>query len=228
MLKHIPRYKIATAIAIIFHAIGLLGMLFFDRDFFISTTPMHLLLMAALIFYSHKNITVGFLFFFLFCFLTGYFVELAGTSTGILFGNYAYGNALGYSFNGVPLIIGINWFVIIYCCGVGISIFMKYLVEKLGAEEIVERTHLKTLSFIVDGAILAVIFDIFLEPAAIKLGYWQWHEGEVPLYNYFCWFLVSAMMLFVFHLTRSSRPNQFAVNLIMIQLMFLLLIDTFI
>lgn len=42
-MRKYSRYQVATAIAILFHAIGLLGILFVDKDVFIRTTPFHLL-----------------------------------------------------------------------------------------------------------------------------------------------------------------------------------------
>lgn len=49
------RYQAATAIAILFHAIGLTGILFINKDLFIRTTPYHLLLMGILLFYTAKR-----------------------------------------------------------------------------------------------------------------------------------------------------------------------------
>ena len=37
------------------------------------------------------------------------------TTVETMFGDYSYGKVLGYQVNNVPVIIGINWFLIIYC-----------------------------------------------------------------------------------------------------------------
>ena len=112
MLK--SRTQIATALAIFFHVIGFVGM-FFDKEFFTAATPFNLLLMLGLLLYTQQKINVGFIIFFVVCFITGIVVEVVGTSTGYLFGEYVYGTTLGLSFKNVPLVIGINWFIIIYC-----------------------------------------------------------------------------------------------------------------
>ena len=84
------------------------------------------------------------------------------------------------------------------------------------------------LSIMVDGATLAVLFDWLMEPAAVKLGYWKWlGNGEIPLYNYMCWFVISMLLLFVFHKLQFNKQNKFAVNLLLIQAMFFLLLRTF-
>lgn len=227
-MKNISRYNIAIGLAIIFHCIGFFGLKYFDAGLIARTTPFHLLLMCGLIFYTHKRISVHFLLFFLLCSIGGLVAEMAGVNTGILFGDYAYGNVLGPKLNNVPLIIGINWFIIIYCCAVTVRMFLEYLTARLGADAIVEKTRLKVLSLIVDGAILAVIFDVVLEPAAIKLGYWNWADADVPWQNYFSWFCVSAFFLSLFHVFNINSQNKFAVHLLMIQMIFLLCVEIFI
>ena len=51
----LSKYQIATAIAVLFHAIGLIGILFFKNDYFINTTSFNLFLMFALILFTQKN-----------------------------------------------------------------------------------------------------------------------------------------------------------------------------
>jgi putative membrane protein len=80
---------------------------------------------------------------------------------------------------------------------------------------------------IVDGAMLAVLFDWILEPVAIKLGYWTWKGTDVPLYNYLSWFFLSCCLLTIFHFCSFEKENKFAVNLLLIQAMFFLLLRTF-
>lgn len=154
-------------------------------------------------------------------------VELLGTSTGMLFGQYSYGNNLGPHFNNVPFIIGINWFLIIYCCGISVSTVFRKLAASAGQEQVYHNKYLKLMSVVFDGATLAVFFDWVLEPAAVKLGYWNWLEPGIPLYNYLSWFLVSVVLLVFFQLLSFPRSNKFAVHLLLIQLMFFLIIRIF-
>jgi putative membrane protein len=168
-------------------------------------------------------------YFFLFLLLSGFTgvgVEIAGVNTGAIFGDYSYGNVLGPKLAGVPMIIGINWFLIIYCCGVVMHTILMRAINRLAIEPGAKPMRLKALSVIVDGATLAVFFDWVMEPVAVKLGYWQW-KGDIPFYNYFCWFMVSVLLLALFHFLPFSKNNKFAIHLLMIQLMFFLLLRTF-
>ncbi len=223
----ISRVQIATGIAILFHVIGLLGMLYGDKAFFISTTPLHLLLMAALVVYTHQGINLRFILFFIVCFVLGIAVEVYGTSTGNLFGKYSYGTVLGPGYKNVPYIIGVNWFIIMYCCACTVQITFNKLLLLVKEKIPLTKGKLHTFSLIIDSSFLAVIFDYFLEPAAIKLGYWQWLvDGTIPFFNYSSWFVVSAVFIALLYLLQIARTNKFAVNLLLIQLMFFLLINT--
>lgn len=218
----------ATAIAVLFHVIGLVGFLFFSSTAFVATTPLNLLLMAGLLFYTQPQKNTAFYIFFTICVVVGIAVEIVGTSTGILFGNYSYGTVLGPGIQNVPFIIGINWFIIMYCCGVTVHLFLQYITARLAEKTGKPSKTIQALSVLVDGATLAVFFDWLMEPVAVKLGYWQWHgNGEIPLLNYVCWFLISMALLFVFEKLSFSRQNKFAVNLLLIQAMFFLLLRTF-
>lgn len=227
-IKVISKYQLATAIAILFHAIGFVGMLLFNRGLFVQATPLHLLLMCGLLVWTQQQRNKPFFLFVLIAFVAGFAAEIIGTSTGLLFGNYVYGQTLGYSYRSVPLMIGLNWFMIIYCCGVCVEMLMAYISNKLAVENPVINKRLQTVSVIVDGAMLAVILDVFLEPAAIKLGYWHWlGNGIVPWFNYACWFGLSALLLIAFRFLPFAKENKFAVNLLLIQVMFFLLVRTF-
>ena len=227
--KYLPksRTQIATALAVFFHVIGFVGM-FFNKDFFTAATPFNLLLMFLLLIYTQQKINVSFVMFFLICFITGIAVEIVGTSTGYLFGEYVYGKTLGLSFKNVPLVIGINWFVIIYCCGITVHRFLEKISAKLESMTGAPPPAMRFFSLISDGAMLAVFFDWIMEPAAIKLGYWQWlGDGEIPTYNYLCWFIVSLGLMSVFTFLKFEKKNIFAVNLLMIMMLFFMLIRTF-
>lgn len=219
--------QIATSLAILFHSIGLGGILFLKRDVFIHATFYNLLIMFFLILFTQKEITKTFLIFLTSCVVIGISAEVIGIKTGWLFGSYSYGNVLGPKIMEVPVIIGINWFIIIYCCGISVATMLRKLTLQLPEGAVLPRPRLQVASMLVDGAMLAVLFDWILEPVAIKLGYWTWKGSEVPFYNYLCWFVISCCLLAIFHFCSFEKENKFAVNLLLIQAMFFLLLRTF-
>ena len=228
MNQRFTKYQVATFIALLFHTIGLIGILFVKIDFFVQSTVINLLLMFALLVWTQKEKNIPFLVFFVAVFLFGIGAEMIGVNTAALFGKYHYGNVLGLKVMNVPIIIGINWFVIIYCCGISIHTLLMKAINLMATDTAKKPMRLKAVSVIVDGATLAVFFDWVMEPVAVKLGYWQWGEGgDVPGFNYFSWFIVSILLLAIFQLSKFNKQNKFAVNLLLIQLMFFLLLRTF-
>ncbi len=218
--------QIATAIAILFHTIGVVGMLFFKNSFILQSTPVNLILMFALLIWTQSEKNYFFWIFLVVVFATGIAVEIIGVNTRLLFGNYNYGSMLGFKIKNVPFVIGVNWFIIIYCCGICMQTLLMKAIDKVAVTIAAPPMALKALSVIVDGATLAVFFDWLMEPVAIKLGYWKWN-GEIPLYNYLCWFVIAMAMLTLFHFCKFNKQNKFAVHLLMIQIMFFLILRTF-
>ena len=228
MTKTVSKYQIATAIAILFHSIGLVGILFFQKDFFIHSTSFNLALSFCLLVWTQQSKNVGFVIFVASVFVIGFFSETVGVKTGLIFGEYSYGKVLGFQWLQVPLLIGLNWFIIIYCCGVSIQTLLLKVIRRVALDTNEPPQILKAMSVIVDGATLAVLFDWLMEPVAIKLGFWSWQgDGSIPLYNYICWFIISLLLLTIFHFCQFNKTNKFAVNLLLIQALFFLILRTF-
>ncbi len=228
MFTNLTKFHIATTIAVVFHVIGLLGLLFFDKAFFIAATPYNLLLSFILLIWTQRDKNKSFFIFLLITVFIGLAVELIGIKTGLLFGDYTYGKTLGFSIKNLPLLIGINWFIIIYCCGVSIHTLLMKAINRIALDTGKSPMVIKALSVIIDGAILALLFDWLMEPIAVKLNYWKWNgNGTIPMKNYICWFAISLLLLTVFNFSKFNKQNYFAINLLLIQVMFFLLLRTF-
>lgn len=107
---------------------------------------------------------------FVFVFITGLMSEIIGANTGLLFGEYSYTEALGPAIMNVPVIIAINWALLI---GGGIAISQK----------IFDNRSLQVLFTV----FIIVAFDFIMEPVAIRLHYWEWKGNAIPMFNYVTW-----------------------------------------
>jgi bisanhydrobacterioruberin hydratase len=221
------KFQIATFIALLFHVSGFIAIAFFHSQLFVNLTPLNLLVSFALILFTQEKINLPFLFFVVLAFSIGFGAEWIGINTGKLFGQYQYGIVLGPRWQGVPWMIGINWFCTIYCIGVAMHMLHKKLVSRQPETASSLGKKWLQISLVVDGAALAVFFDWIIEPVAVKLGFWQWKDGIIPSFNYWCWFAVSILLLIIFRLLRFDKHNLFAVHLLLIQLMFFLLLRSF-
>ncbi len=112
-----------------------------------------------------------------------FLVEFVGVKSGLIFGAYDYGEILQPQISNVPIAIGFAWLLMLLS---SVAIWQK-LNEKLKIKNIF------LISIFV--SVLMVIFDFFMEPAAIKLNYWTWEAVSVPFQNYLAWFLISYFFL---------------------------------
>lgn len=227
-MNRFTKPEIATVVAVFFHTIGLVGLLYYNKDFFLAATPVNLLLSFSLLIWTQAEKNKYFFLFLLSCIIIGIVVEIIGVNTGMLFGDYSYGTVLGFKIQQVPVLIGINWFIIIYCSGVSIQALLMKAINRIATDTGKTPAALKAFALIIDSATLAVFFDWLMEPVAIKLGYWTWAgDGSIPQYNYLSWFMVSLLLMLIFHFSKFNKQNKFAVNLLLIQMMFFLLLRTF-
>jgi len=218
----------ATGIALLIHSVGLMGMIWIDRHWFARMTPLNLLLMFLLIVWSRPAKNFSFYLFIMIAFLGGMISEIIGVQTGLLFGEYTYGAIMGLQVAGVPLIIGLNWFVVLYTALATVHYIIDHFIQSNNLTEESSACSPISLKLIFGGALLAVFFDWVMEPVAVMLGFWTWAgEGHIPMLNYLSWFFISSILLSIFRIFRISPGNLFAVQLFLIQLMFFILLRVF-
>mgnify|MGYP000848338629 CR=1 FL=1 len=201
----ITPYSVPVVVAM--HLVGIIGLLSPFQDYFRLLTPFNLVVSAFLLWLNHADRSTSFLMFALTVFTLGFGVEFLGVQYGFIFGHYSYGSTLGPKLFGVPIIIGLNWLLVIYCIGV-----------------LTESLTLRTLPKILLGAFLAVLMDTLIEPVAIRFDFWSWKGGVVPMQNYIGWFIVSAAMLTFFHVYRVKSENKLALPYYFVQLFFFLVL----
>jgi putative membrane protein len=221
--------NIALFLAILFHVCGAIGIIYTPyKNWFIHNTPITLLLMTALLVFTQQEKNIAFSLFLVLCYVTGMVTEIIGVNTGYLFGKYEYGTVLGPKFYGVPLLIGINWFIAVFCSGNIVFRLNEWVYKKLPGEALPSST-VQLFSFAIDAALLTTFFDYLLEPAAMKLGLWKWlPDNSIPVYNFGCWFVISTTLLIAFRLLKFDKDNQFAIHLFIIQILFFLALQTLI
>ncbi len=218
----------STFLAILFHISGLIGILFSPyREWFIQNTPLNLCLMTVLLVWTQPKKSIAYFLFFFIAFITGMMVEMIGVNTERLFGAYSYGTVLGPKINGVPWLIGLNWFVVIFCSASVLQQMHEWFSKKMAKDGAVMPERIAKISLLVDAAFLATFFDWLMEPVAIKLGFWQWKTTAIPVYNYTCWFIISLLLLLVLQKMPFPKRNHFAVHLFIIQLLFFMTLRTF-
>lgn len=226
MLAEKNRFRIALIIAITVYVVGVAGMFSQWYQYFIDGTSLIILIMLGLVFYTQQKVDRPFLLFVLICFVTGILSEILFISNPRFFGSYQFGKSLGPLVKEVPWIIGVNWFLVVYCVGIFTHKMYAKVEKKIPPDNLLPKT-VQRFSIVIDGAFVATFFDWIMEPAAVKLGYWSWTEDEIPVSNYVAWYVISALLLLCFELLPFKKDNRFAVHLFLLQLLFFLTLRSF-
>jgi putative membrane protein len=162
---------------------------------------------AVLLLYFHEPKNLKSWIVFAGIAVIGFVAELIGVNTHRLFGNYEYGNALGFKLWNTPLTIGINWLVLVYC----ISVLTKNIRD--------------SWYFPLLGATAMVVFDWLMEPVAIATGMWNWNEHDIPIKNYTDWFLISGFLFLMIRILKIEVNNRIAGVLFAMQVVFFLALN---
>ena len=189
---------------VLFYAIGVTAIYIpFTAGLFISLTPLALLLSFTLLMLFHKNFDLKTIGTFSLIFVAGYFVEVFGVNTGLIFGNYKYGETLGIKPLETPLIMGLNWILMIYLTA---SIIEKYKIPVL-------------LKILVSSTIM-VGYDLVLEQVAPKMDMWSWQNSSVPLQNYIAWFTIAVIFHGLLKISKIETENKLSVAILICQILF--------
>tara|TARA_B100000700_G_scaffold154855_1_gene171997 strand:- start:1020 stop:1649 length:630 start_codon:yes stop_codon:yes gene_type:complete len=185
----------------IFQLFGAIGILFWDRQWFIQATPFCLLLYFLLLIINSNSKNV---FYLLIVFIWGMVAEIIGVNTGLIFGSYNYGDSLGIKVMDVPILIGINWIITAIICG---TIARQIKVLKY---------------FQVTIAIALMLFlDLLIEPVAPMMDMWNFsNTNSAPLSNYITWAIVALPLQIYFVVKKLEFNFAISANLYLSQLLF--------
>ena len=180
-----PNFKIRSSIFIIwlFAISGIIGVTSSAQDWFLSLTPLNLLLSLAMVLLHIKKYDYKVVIALAIPCVLGFLAEALGVNFGLIFGAYAYGENLGYKVLGVPLIICVNWTLLTEITADVSKYFSKNIV----------------ISALI-GAALMTSLDVILEVSAPRFDFWEFENGVVPIQNYIGWFVTA----FIAHLGYQS------------------------
>lgn len=204
------RPEFSAGVLAFVHAVGLIGLTTVWKDWFVAMTPVTLLLSATLLLLNHRDWNLRFVGVAIVCMVVGYGVEVVGVHSGIVFGEYEYGATLGWKMLDVPLVIGVNWLILVYCTGA-----------------MAARLPWPGWAKAAVGAGLMTGLDVLIEPIAIRYDYWTWSDGIPPLQNYLAWFVVAFLLLILFQYLKFEKQNKVALALYLIQVLFFAVLNIF-
>jgi bisanhydrobacterioruberin hydratase len=198
----------------LFHLSAMIGISIGYADWFMSKTPLNLLLVFILLLLCFSERPLRFWIAVLIFFGGGMLLEWVGVHYGFLFGSYQYGANLGPKLDGIPYVIGINWALLTLNTG----LIASSLVGNSSRLERNKLSHKITRVFI--GAALMVFLDVFLEFAAPVFDFWAFEGGLAPMQNYVAWFGFAFLFHLIYQSLNVSGDTTFAWHLYLVQLLF--------
>ncbi len=201
--NRISEHKVKRFIAT-FYVVGAFGFLIpLTKELFITITPIALLLNTYLLAIYHNKYSLKAIAVFTLIFLLGFFIEVIGVNTGLIFGSYQYGSGLGVKIFDTPLLIGVNWLFLTYACS---SVLHRLRINK-------------NLSVIMT-ALLMLGYDLILEQVAPKMDMWHWEGGLIPIQNYMAWFAIALLFAALLRFFRINLKNSLSGTLLIAQFIF--------
>ncbi len=195
---------VARIFLFVIYLVGLIGISLQNlRPAYVQITPVSLMLSALILLAFHEQWNLRTVLVLAGIGLAGYFIEVLGVQTGVIFGDYTYGTTLGPAVAGVPLIIGINWLILIYA--------IWYVAGKLTLQPFIRIP--------LTGALM-VGFDLLMEPVAVALDMWEWSGKSIPFENYLAWFGISLVFAAILYFARIRIHNPVAGYLLLFMAFF--------
>ncbi|MEM9416982.1 MAG: carotenoid biosynthesis protein [Bacteroidota bacterium] len=186
-------YLLSTGLLVVCYTLGIVGLCSPYQQQVLPLTPLILLATAGLLLGHHQPWHWPFVRFCGVAGAIGFFVEVVGVHTGMIFGSYYYGTPLGWQLWGVPVVIGLNWVILVYIAG--------HLVSPLSVS-------LSMKCFL--GALMVVLIDWLMEPVAVQLGFWYWTGQHIPTQNYVAWYVLAWGLLRLFYRVGKHPFNPLA------------------
>jgi len=199
-----PTLKGAIWFFILFYSVGVAGLLYpLTFPLFVKLIPFALMLSLIALFIFHQNFKLNRIILFIIVFVLSFVIEVIGVKTGSIFGSYHYGDSLGPKLYDTPLMIGLNWVLLVY---------LTY--------SSIERFKISVPLKVIIGASLMLLYDILLEQVAPVLDMWQWEYNRVPLQNYATWFILALLFHVMLAGFNTKTGNRLAPYILACQLSF--------
>ncbi len=192
--------KYSLYFLILIYVSGSIGFIL-KPSFFAPFTPFTLIFTSFvfIIYHSKSNFLIAFSLIA----IIGYIAETIGVATGKIFGDYYYGNSLGKKLLGVPLVIAINWSLMVSSAAVlAQSITKNKLIIAFAAGVITTGT------------------DLLIEQVAGKLDFWHFKNDIAGVQNYIAWFLITFTSVFFLHKYLQFKTYKTSLIILALQLLF--------
>jgi putative membrane protein len=163
----------------------------------------NLIISAAILFANHSKWSLSQALMLIVVAVFGFFIEVIGVKTGVVFGEYFYEDTLGWKLFDVSVIIGLNWALLSY--------FAVYTFDKFFENKVV---------LAIVSSIFLVLLDWLIEPIAIRYDFWEWKSENIPLQNFVAWWALAFIFSLGITYVKKNSKNKVAMYLLLTQVVF--------
>jgi putative membrane protein len=190
---------------VVFYLVGFFGTTMpFSHELFLKLFPFALLLsFFTILLFNDLRFDIKTISAILLTGLCGFLIEVAGISTHLIFGSYTYGETLGIKVFNTPLMIGINWAMLVFATA-----------------SVVDSLSVPGPAKILLASVLMVVYDLLMEIIAPVLGMWSWEGGIIPVKNYIAWFLIAVCFHSMYRIFRVKAGSSIALSILLCQAAF--------
>lgn len=209
LARHINLWYNETVIFfIVFYVVGITGMLLpVTFQLFTRLIPFALVLSTAGLFFFHSKFNGTTITVYLTIYISAFVFETIGVNTGTIFGLYYYGKSLGFSVMNTPVIIGLNWLLLVYL-----------------TSSVLEKTKWPVAIQVPVASLMMVGYDLIIEQVAPLLDMWHWVYNVVPMKNYIAWFILAVVFHSLLKIFRIKTENRLAAVILICQTVFFLVL----
>lgn len=204
--------KLVIIFFAVFYAVGFFGTIIpATHSLFGKLFPLALLLsFSAILLFHDQKFDLKTISVLVITAFAGFFIEVAGVKTHTIFGSYSYGDALGIKILETPLMIGINWAMLIFATG-----------------SAVEELNISPTLKILTASALMVLYDLVMESVAPVLGMWTWEEGIIPVKNFIAWFSIALLLHTLFRIFKVKPASSMGLPILYCQSAFFIFLIVF-
>lgn len=178
-------------ISLVFNLVGLYLIVNKPYLYILQYSAIAICLVSVLVFAYEKDFDLKLLRTFSSISIFGFLIEVIGVNSGMPFGEYFYGDNLGPKIFSVPIVLSLNWLLLIYLSWNLASIFPLSKIKQ---------------AFL--ASILMVFIDLTIEPIAARLDFWYWLNQSAGALNYLSWLLIS-FFLILFLISRHELKTNY-------------------
>lgn len=196
-LEQFKSKKSGIAILLFLHLVGAAGYVSPLSAWFVYLTPVLIFITGGMIWLDSKSnnklgwpVAIAII-------LLGYGVEVLGVNTGFPFGEYTFGEMLGWKFFHTPPIIGLQWMILIW-----------------GSYSIFKMMKLHPVIIWLLTAGLVTLLYMLIEPVAVYFDLWRWEGNRIPVQNYVARFVIAFFFAAIFQkypLVAKPRLGQVSI-----------------